>query len=113
MPQACGNLLDLNGSPARGLATPAFVRIVRAVRFLTSSSNHSLTAFRVALVLSVLLMNMVMSLESSRPRAPVTKRIFSATLVAVFRNGNTRYRSDSEPNFNPGRDGQFHLHRLR
>ena len=56
-------------------------------------------AFRVALVLSVLLMNMVMSLESSRPRAPVTKRKFSATLVAAFRNGNTRYRSDNETEF--------------
>jgi hypothetical protein len=89
----------LNGSPARGLATPVFVRIACAVRLVDLVKQSLMGAFRVALVLSFLLMNMVTSLASSRPRAPVTKRKFSATLVAAFRNGNTRYRPDNETEF--------------
>ena len=62
---------------------------------------HAIThgAFRVAPALSVLLKNAVKSRDSSRPRAPVAKTQFPATLAAVFRNGGTRHRSDNETEF--------------
>ena len=53
-------------------------------------------AFHGGAVSSVLLMNPIKSPESSRPRAPVAMRQFSATHVAVFRNGSTSRRSGNE-----------------